>query len=168
MTTLKTLAFAPAALALAALTPFAAAHAGESGDDIVVTSTGEMQAWQADTTRSLDRALQNSPFERTATPGSGIVQVSFTIGADGRPDNVELYNSTANWSADRSAMYAVRRLGDISDVPVSNPQGAQFLANIIFAQNEAEHDKLAAKLERSEATRLASGTPASTYIALGR
>lgn len=166
MKTFTKLAFAPA-LAFAVLTPFAAANAGEKSDDIVVTSSAEMQAWQADATQSLNRALQRSPVERTATPGPGIVQVTFSLGADGRPENVELYNSTADWSAERSAMFAVRRLGDISDVPVSDPAGARFIANIIFADSVAEHDDLARELTASEAARLASGSPASDFIALG-
>ena len=166
MNTFAKLAFAPA-LALAALTPFAAAQAGENSEDIVVTSSADMKAWQDDATRSLDRALQRSPIERTATPSSGIVQVTFTLGSDGRPTDVELYDSSANWAAERSAIYAVRRLGDISDVPVSDPQGAQFIANIIFADSEAEHDDLALALAASERTRLASGGPASAFVALG-
>ena len=166
MNTLKTFALAPV-LALAALTPFAAAQAEEKHDDIVVTSPSAMADWQASTTRSLDRALQRSPLERTTTPDSGIVQVTFTLGADGRPQDVAIYDSSANWAAERSALYAVRRLGDIGDVPVTNPQGVQFLANIIFADSAIERDDLARTLAASETARLASGEPASAFIALG-
>ena len=64
-------------------------------------------------------------------------------------------------------MYAVRRLGDLSDVPVINPDGVRFLANIVFATSEREHDELSAQLEQSERARLASGSARSTYVALG-
>lgn len=155
------------ALALAAIAPLSLAHAGEKNDDIVVTISGQMQQWQAETTRDLNRALERNPFERSNVPGSGIVQVSFTLAADGTPEDLAIYDSSADYSAERSAMRAVRRLGDLSDVPVSNSQGAQFLANIIFADSKAEHDDLAAQLETSERARLASDTPESGYIALG-
>ncbi|BDI60042.1 TonB family protein [Qipengyuania nanhaisediminis] len=168
MTTPKTaFAFLPA-LALAAMVPLAsAAQAGENSDDIVVTVKSELAQWQADTGRALDRALARNPFERTSKPGSGVVQVTFTLGADGKPTDIALYDSSADFTAERSAMRAVRRLGDLSDVPVRNAQGAQFLANIVFADSVAEHDALIASLEQSERARLASGTVESTYIALG-
>ena len=166
MTNFKKFAFVPA-LALAAALPFASASAGESGEDIVVTSPGEMEAWQASATRSLNRALEHNPMERTATPGSGIVQVTFSLGADGRPDDIELYSSSANWVSERSAMRAVRRLGDLSDVPVRNAEGAQFLANIIFADDVVEHQELAATLRKKERARLASESSERSLIALG-
>lgn len=153
------------ALALAVIVP-AAASAGNS-DDIVVTSVEQMKQWKKDATRTLNRALAHSPVERRAQPASGIVQVSFSLDSKGKPTGLELESSSANWAAERSAMFAVRSLGDIGDVPVSNPGGARFLANIVFADSAEEGAQLAAILEQSERTRLASGTERSEFIALG-
>ncbi len=165
MTNFTKFALVPS-LALAALIPLAAPAIAGS-DDIVVTSQSEMEAWQAGATMRLNRALARNPAERSATPGSGIVQVTFTLDEDGRPANIALHDSTAGRVAEQSAIYAVRRMGDLSDVPVANADDAQFIANIIFAGDRAERRELTATLEQAEQARIASGGPARQYIALG-
>lgn len=167
MNTYTRLAIAPA-LALAVTIPLASpALAGVEHEDIVVTSRAEMKDWQANTTRTLNRALERIPRQRSENPSSGIVQLTFEMGDDGKPANIELLSSGANWTAVRTARRAVLRLGDISDVPVTNAQDARFLANIVFATSVEQKDELMAELERSERARLASGTAESEYITLG-
>ncbi len=175
MKTFAKYAITPAAALAGAVLLSAPAYAGErsntataaKADDIVVLSKAKMKAWQARTTRALDRALERSPIERTAVPGSGIVQVGFTLGADGRAEDVEIYGSSADRIAEKSAMHAVRRLRTLQDVPVSNKMNARFLANIIFADDHTQYRKLAKTLEVSERARLASGAAESGYIAVG-
>lgn len=157
-----------AALALAATLPLAVpAHAGASHEDIVVSSNAAMEEWQQQATRSLNRSLERNPLERSAQPEPGIVQITFELGDNGRPANIELHSSSSNWAAVRSARFAVRRLGDISDVPVADADKARFIANIIFADNPQQHGELLALLEQSERERLASETGESELIALG-
>lgn len=167
MNTYTKIALAPALAFAAALPLTSPALAGGGHEDIVVTSRADFQQWRADATRTLNQALKQNPAERRASSSasSGIVQVTFEMGADGKPANIELYSSTANWAAESSARYAVKRLGDLSDVPVSNPQGARFLANIIFADTIEERDDLARDLARSEAGRLVSSDEG--FIVLG-
>jgi hypothetical protein len=160
------------ALALAATLPLASiAHAGDTAgnraDDIVVTSPEKMQAWQDKATRKLNRGLERGPRLRDWNPSSGIVQLSFDLNEKGRPDNIEVRSNSANWTAARVAHYAVRQMGDISDVPVTNAQNARFLANVIFAQNYDEYEELAQDLERTERARLASGQAEAQTIVLG-
>lgn len=159
------IAIAPA-LALAATLPFAApALAGAEHEDIVVTSRAEMQEWQADATRTLNRALERHPRQRNLNPSAGIVQLTFEMGDDGKPANIQTISSSTNWVSVRVARYAVNRLGDLSDVPVTNADDARFLANIIFANSPAERDELASELGRSESARIASS--GEGYIVLG-
>ena len=169
MTFTKTLfhkAAAIPAIALAATVPFAGvAHADEASDGIIVTSQAEMVAWQKDTTRTLNRALETAFTPRSASVSDGIVQVTFDMGADGKPTNLEVIESSANWTAERIAVRAVGRLGDISDVPVTNAQDARFLANIVFADSVEEHAELTRELEKSMSEGLAAGY--SDYIQLG-
>lgn len=160
---------APAAALAAALTLTVAApaYAGDKSDDIVVSSKSAMVTWQQDTTRQLNRMLARTPVAHTAAPNDTIVQIEFTLGEDGRPTDITLLDGDANWSARQTAIYAVRRLGDLSDVPVTNPQGTRFLANLIFADNAETRDQLAAKLDRSERTRLAAADGEEEPILLG-
>ena len=143
--------------------------ASDESDDIIVQPTAAMAQWQADTTRDLNRALAAGGVRYRGSPNDSIVQITFTLGEDGKADNVELYkdyNDSANWLARKMAVRAVKRLDGLDQVPVSNPQDARFLANIIFASNERVHEKLEERLEQSERARLASAGKGRTYLAL--
>ena len=154
------------AIALAAMVPFAGvAHADEATGDIVVTSQAEMAAWQKDATVSLNRSLASATDAPSALISDGIVQITFEMGADGEPTNLEVITSDASWVAERAAKRAVRRLGDISDIPVANAKDARFLANIVFADDIKQHDALVSELKKSMSNGLASGE--NGYIVIG-
>ncbi len=163
----KHLAVLPAA-ALAFTLPFAApAVAGEKSDGIVVRSQAALEEWQAETTKDINRSLRNAPIPNNARPNDSVVQITFTMGANGKPANIETLKGNGNWAARKSAMYAVRRLNDLDAVPVTNPQNAQFLANIFFASSVDVHKQLAVQLKKSERSRLANAEGETEYILLG-
>ena len=163
----KHLAVLPAA-ALAFTLPFAApAIAGEKSDGIVVRSQAALEDWQAETTKDINRALQHARIPNNAHPNNSVVQITFTLGADGKAENIEMLNGNGNWAARKSAMYAVRRLNNLDEIPVNNPQNAQFLANIFFASSKDMHKQLAAQLEKSERARVAAAGGTDKYILLG-
>lgn len=151
-------------LAFSAVTP---AMAGETSDDIVVKSKAAMKQWQAETTKDLNRALARAPAARKVRPNEAIVQVTFTLGADGKAHDVTLLDGNGNWAARKAALYAVRRLDGLDAVPVKNPEGAQFLASIVFANSYEMHDELTAKLWKSERARIAAAGGTDTTILLG-
>ena len=143
------------------------AIASDEATDIVVQSNAAMKEWKEDVTHDLNRALARSSVARKMTPNASIVQVTFEIGEDGKPTNIELYNDEGNYSARKTAVYAVSRLRDLDTVPVSGDRSElQFLANIIFADSRADEERLAARLEASEQERIASTGVERTYIAL--
>lgn len=167
MKTLTKFVILPAAAVGMAL-PFAApAIAGEKSDGIVVTSMAKMKEWQAATTKDINRSLKNARIPITTRPNNSVVQITFTLGDDGKAENIEVLKGNGNWAARKAATYAVRRLNDLDTVPVTNAQDAQFLANIFFASNKQVHKELAAKLAQSEATRLAASGGEEEYILLG-
>ncbi|MEE4199698.1 hypothetical protein [Erythrobacter sp.] len=155
------------ALTLALALPLTPANASERADDIVVTSTEKMTAWQERATRKLNRALEVEPRMRHTNPGPGLVQLTFEMNARGRPGNIEVLSNSADWTALRAARFAVRKLGDLSDVPVRNAHKARFIANLIFADNPAQYEVLVAQLRKSEAARLAAGRDEGDVIVLG-
>jgi hypothetical protein len=157
-----------AALAAIAAVPLSApAAAGENSDDIIVISTKAMKQWQAETTRDLNRALERAPFARSVLPNDAIVQVAFTLGEDGRAQDVTVLSGNGNWAARKAARYAVQQLDTLGDVPVMSPQGTPFLANIIFASDVETHEKLAEQLVRSESARIAAAGGEDPYVLLG-
>lgn len=141
------------------------ASAGEDSDDIVVSSGTPMKQWQQKTTKELNRVLMWEPSG--ATTENAIVQITFTLGEDGKAANLELYNRDGSTLEQNMAMRAIRRLDTLAEVPIAEPQKAKFLASIIFANDQRTHDKLQRKLEKMEQARLVSLDPGQRYLALG-
>ena len=167
MNTLIKTAFA-SALALGAFTAATPAIAGDTGQDgIVVQSQAAMEEWSQDVTRSLNRGLIQSERFSNTRPQSGIVQVRFTVDADGKAENVSLYRSSGHAPTDRVATRAVRWIASLDDAPVQNLSDQTFQANIIFAPDTHEHAKLAKKLEKMEAARIASSGAEASVVTLG-
>lgn len=156
------IAAAPA-FAFAAMFSLASpAVADVKNDRILVT---EMDSWQANATRRLNRALSRNPINQRGNPAPGIVQLTFTLNDKGSPTNVEVVSNTANRPAAQSAAYAVRRMGDLSDVPVADSGKAQFLANVIFANDKREKRELMAELQRTQSA-WAANSAGATFIVL--
>lgn len=164
MTTRTKLTALAAALALPLAAP---ALAGEKSDDIVVSSKAAMEQWQADTTADINRTLARDPTSRKTPPNNAVVEVAFTLGADGRAENIEILDGYGNWSARRAAKYAVRALDTLGDVPVRDRTGTAFLAQIIFADNEEIHAKLTKKAAKARAARFAAMEENERPILLG-
>jgi hypothetical protein len=159
---------AAAACAAAMSLPLAApAAAGDADDPIVVSSVKQMQEWQKDTTRELDHALARAPLGRTFLPNNAVVEVAFTLGADGRAANIEVLDGKGNQAARWAAKYAVRSLDGLDEVPVTNRKNARFLASIIFADDKADHRRLVAQRDARRAAYLASTDPEGRTILLG-
>ena len=164
---MKTPIFAPIALALTA-TAVAPASANTAQADIIVSPSGAMQQWRADIGRDLGRNLMLAERWAKYNPDSGIVQVRFTLDADGRPSGMTTYRSSSSVATDRAARWAVRRLSSFDDAPVGFARGQVFQANIIFAESPGEFDRFEQKLAYLERARLAGGAGERGVIALGR
>lgn len=141
-----------AALSFAAIAPALA-----DDEQITVQSQAAFAQWQADVTQSLDRRLVSTERASRTTSRSGIVQLRFTLDANGQPQGIRTMTSSGDRSTDRVAIGAVRGLTQLDDAPVANLEGQTFQANIIFAKSPAEHNRLASKLEKMETARLARG-----------
>lgn len=141
--------------------------ASDKSDDIVVSPSAAMQQWQAETTQDLNQALRGGGVRYRGEPNNAIVQITFDLGEDGKAENVQLHNGEGNYFARKIAIRAVKRLDGLDKVPVSDPQDAQFLANIIFANSKDQMARLEERLEDMERARLASAGEDRTYIALG-
>ena len=160
--------FAPVAAFAAALAlPLASpALADDEADPIVVSSKVAMQEWQAETTRDLNRALAFAPMARKTRPNESLVQVTFSLGADGRADDIKVRGGDGNIVARQTAIYAVRQLDGLADVPVRDAASQRFLANIYFANDKKTLIALKQQAQESRA-RLAANGDGEDYILLG-
>ncbi len=103
MKTLTKFVVLPAS-AFALAIPFAApAAAGDKSEDIVVTSKAKMAEWQAATTKDINRSLRAAPIPNSSRPNTSVVQIAFTLGEDGKADNIEVLDGSGNWAARRAA-----------------------------------------------------------------
>lgn len=130
-------------------------------------SAKAMERWQAETTAALGRALALSSAARLMAPNAAIVQVLFSIGSDGMAKDIEVLEGDGNWAARRAALYAVRTLDTLARVPVADPQGTRFIANIIFYRTLDARAQLLDKLQAMERFRLSGSSTARRYVAVG-
>ena len=148
-------------------TYFAHGREAPDGDDIVVRTDGQMEFVQKasrDLTTQLDR---HARFVRYPG-GSGIVQVRFERGEDGRPDNVKLYRKSGRGALDGLALRAVRKMRVMKNMPSDIPANQQFLANIVVSDTVWEHTLLSEELELRERARIAaSANNPTTLLAIG-
>lgn len=151
------------ALALVAMPT--AAHAQDQ-DTIQVVATSALADWQKDTSDALDAALSRAPSLKGGTANEAIVQIAFDVGPRGKAQNIRVLEGEANAASQRAALYAVRSLDNLDDMPTM-ANGRSVLANIILADNPTSQKKLAYKLAKSERKRIASGSGMSDYVTIG-
>ncbi|WP_324828621.1 energy transducer TonB family protein [Qipengyuania zhejiangensis] len=160
MNTFAKLISAPA---LAAALALGAAPVSAAGDDgIVVTSPGAMKAWQEQTTDRLNRQLDRVDAFSRGTALVGTVQIRFTLDDQGRPSNFETVHASGDQRAIRDARMALRNLRGLDEAPVTNVGDAVFQANMIFARDGEEKERLLAELTGVESQRLAAGGSRAT------
>lgn len=163
-TGLTTFAMSAAGACMAALLPVTASAEGP-GEDIVVNSVSAMQQWQQRTTAELNQALMREPLG--ATTENAIIQITFTLGEDGKATEPRFYNRDGS-SLERSmAKRAIMSLENLADVPLVDRENARFLASIIFANDPRNYTKLQARLRKMEQARIASRDGRRQYLALG-
>lgn len=160
---ISTIFIAVPAIALVAMPQAAAA---QQQDAIEVVASSPMQEWQKHTTRDLNRSLRKAPSLEARRANESIVQIAFEIGPDGRAQNLRVLPGDGNRPAQRAAMFAVRNLETLDDVPIGG-SGMKVLANIIFYDNWESLEKLQARLARSERERVASKGEFSQHLAIG-
>ena len=142
------------------------ATAGDQDAPIVVQSQAAMAEWQAEVNADLSRNMMRVGRTPNHTP-RGVVQVAFTLDADGSPTDFVTYSSSGDRRTDRAARLALSRLDNLDAAPVSNVGNARFIANMIFANSPADHKTLTAQLDKREKARLARGDAMSEAITLG-
>lgn len=167
MNTLTKIASIPLAALALALPATAPAIAGDKSDDIVVTSKAAMKEWQKATTADLNRAAKRAPMPTSARLNAAVVQVAFGMDANGKATNIKVLKGDGNAVARRVAVYAVKQLDTLDQVPVADGRNAQFLARMVFAGSEREHKQLMARLETTDRARFAAADTEGEYILLG-
>lgn len=165
MNALSKLVMVPAAAAVTFLLFAPAVSAGDKQE--IVVSSADMDWFRDKASRNLGRQLDLVSRVSRENPSDGIVQIRFTLDQRGRPAGLDVVTNTANVAAKRVAMRAVGLMRGLDKAPVTDWKSAQFQANIAFAENPLEKEKLLEQLQGREARRLASASSESSVVAFG-
>lgn len=149
--------FHAAALTAALLAmPGSALAEKAQNEGFVVSGNPEVRTWTDSVGKKLDNQLAYQ--QRVARPTdshTGIVQLRFSRGDDGRPSDIEVYRSSAASNVKSSARRAVARMRGLPPLPAAHALSNEILVNIVLAKDEKHMGQLRSKLAGWEAERLA-------------
>lgn len=125
-------------------------------NDIVVSSNRSVNNFVESVSRDLDRSLNRfsrSTFNQT---GTGVAQVLFECGPDGKPTNIKMYSRAGDVGVNRQARRAVANIRSLHPLPRGIDQDQLYLANIIIASDARQFDELSEELNERETNRIAA------------
>ncbi len=145
-------------LLVAIATSFALSPIGiqAQNDDIVVSSSRSIDRFVQDVSRDLDRELNRPMMRSNPVTGTGLAQVLFEAGPDGKPTNIKMYHRAGDVAVDRLARRAVAKIRSLQPLPRGVEQDQLYLANIIIASDTREFDELSEELNERETNRIAA------------
>ena len=148
-----------------AIFPVQAQEQDNTNYDNVVIGGRSLDKFVGDVSKDLNRTLNRS---RLPVRGTGIVQVLFQCGPDGKPTNISYYRKDNNWDVNRFAVHAVSKIPSMHPLPSGISEGQQYMANIIIARDRFEHEDLSKELNRSEQLRIAAAKGSNKIFAFNQ
>ena len=148
-----------------ALLPVQAQEQDYTNYDNVVIGGRSVDKFISDVTKDLDRTLNRSSLP---VRGTGIVQVLFQCGPDGKPTNISYYRKDNDRDVNRFAVHAVSRIPTMHPLPGGISEGQQYMANIIIARDRFELDNLSKELNHSEKSRIAAAKGSNKIFAFNQ
>ena len=148
-----------------ALLPVQAQEQDYTNYDNVVIGGRSVDKFVSDVSKDLDRTLNRSSLP---VRGTGIVQVLFQCGPDGKPTNISYYRKDNDRDVNRFAVHAVSRIPTMHPLPGGISEGQQYMANIIIARDRFELDNLSKELNRSEKSRIAAAKGSNKIFAFNQ
>ena len=134
-------------------------------DDIVVTSARSIDRFVNDVSQDLNHTLNRNNRGSNQLTGTGIVQISFECGPDGKPTNIVYYRKDDDYDVNRLARSAVKKIRSMHPLPRGISEDQKYLANMIMARDPWEYKALSEELSRSEQARIAASKGKPTFFA---
>lgn len=147
------------------LLPVQAQEQDYTNYDNVVIGWRSVDKFVSDVSNDLDRTLN-----RLSLPvaGTGIVQILFECGPDGKPTNISYYRKANDRDVNRFAVRAVSKISNMHPLPSGISEGQQYMANIIIARDSVEYRDLAKELNRREQLRIAAAKGSNKIFAFNK
>lgn len=151
-----------------AIFPVQAQEQDYTNYDTVVIGERSLDNFVSDVNKDLDRGLNRSRPRAQPIIGTGIVQVLFECGPDGKPTNISYYRKDNNRDVNRLAVRAVSKIRTMHPLPSGLSAGQQYMANIIIAHDRFEYEGLSKELNRSEQLRIAAAKGSNKVFAFNQ
>jgi hypothetical protein len=151
-----------------AIFPIQAQDQDYTNYDNVVIGARSLDRFVGDVNRDLDRGLNRSTPRDQPVLGTGIVQVLFECGPDGKPTNISYYRRDNDGDVNRLAVRAVSRIRTMHPLPSGISENQQYMANIIIAGDYYEYEDLSKELNRSEQSRIAASKGSNKIFAFNQ
>ena len=151
-----------------ALLPVQAQEQDYTNDENVVIGARSLDKFVGDVSKDLDRTLNRSRPRAQPVIGTGIVQVLFECGPDGKPTNISYYRKDNERDVNRFAVHAVSKIRTMHPLPSGISEGQRYMANIIIARDWVEYKDLSKELNRSEQLRIAAAKGSNKIFAFNQ
>lgn len=97
--------------------------------------------WSRQVTKNIEKNLF-FPSSVNGVRSSGMVSVAFQCSDNGRPSVISVARKSGDVGFDRAAVFAVRHIKSLHPMPTSLAPGQKFVANIMFATDQNEYNRL--------------------------
>lgn len=124
-------------------------------DGIVVSSARSVDDFVNAVSRDLSRSLTPPSLRSYPLDATGLAQVLFECGPDGKPTKIRIYNKSGA-GIGLLARRAVAKIRSLHPLPQGVNNDQLYMANIIVADTPRQFDKLSAELNRREKQRIAA------------
>lgn len=104
--------------------------------------------WSNQVTGRIERNLDYPSGVMNRERRSGIVSVLFQSSDTGRPSSVSISHMSGDAALDRAALNAVTHIKSLYPLPATFGPGQRFVANILFANDQSDHDRLLAGMHK--------------------
>lgn len=148
-----------------AIFPVQAQEQDYNNYDTVVIGERSLDKFVRDVSKDLDRGLNRSSL---TAAGTGIVQVLFECGPDGKPTNISYYRKDNDQDVNRLAVRAVSKIRTMHPLPRGLSEDQQYMANIIIARDRFEYEGFSKELKRSEQLRIAAAKGSNKVFAFNQ
>lgn len=134
----------------------------------VVVGGRSVDQFVEDVSQNLDRVLNHSSLKNMPVRGTGVAQVLFQSGPDGKPINISFYRKDNDQDVNRLAARAVSKIRTMYPLPSGISEDQQYMANIIVARDYLEYLDFSEDLDRSERARIAASTDSHKILAFNQ
>jgi len=159
------------ALCVCLVVPVAASARQGNGQLTVVApekSAVTYEKWTDRTAYRLSRSIRSATSLYRDTTSIGYARVQFSLGEQGRPENIALTGPSSSSRVNRISMRAIKTMGSLHPLPQEVRSGSRFEAWIVVANDASEREDMltALRAQHRAQTMAQAGSEQPVLIAM--